>query len=115
MYFFRGAQWQIDEKWLRAHGGKLMVHTPSLQEEAEEIKRRIKFTPDRRVVNTMPAEKTVRNMELNFGPQHPAAHGVLRLVSAGRRVGLIPKIYKIYIYIFGFRGYSMKLVLLMMD
>ena len=22
----------------------------------------------------------VRNMQLNFGPQHPAAHGVLRLV-----------------------------------
>merc|ERR1719180_62601 len=25
-------------------------------------------------------EKFVRNMQLNFGPQHPAAHGVLRLV-----------------------------------
>uniref|UniRef100_A0A182Y825 Complex I-49kD n=1 Tax=Anopheles stephensi TaxID=30069 RepID=A0A182Y825_ANOST len=27
-----------------------------------------------------PVEKTVRNLKLNFGPQHPAAHGVLRLV-----------------------------------
>lgn len=27
-----------------------------------------------------PTEKQVRNMVLNFGPQHPAAHGVLRLV-----------------------------------
>lgn len=26
------------------------------------------------------AEKAVRNLSLNFGPQHPAAHGVLRLV-----------------------------------
>ena len=26
------------------------------------------------------AEKGVTNMTLNFGPQHPAAHGVLRLV-----------------------------------
>ncbi len=25
-------------------------------------------------------EKHVQNIELNFGPQHPAAHGVLRLV-----------------------------------
>uniref|UniRef100_A0A646QJ28 Complex I-49kD n=1 Tax=Hemiscolopendra marginata TaxID=943146 RepID=A0A646QJ28_9MYRI len=27
-----------------------------------------------------PIEKSVRNLTLNFGPQHPAAHGVLRLV-----------------------------------
>lgn len=25
-------------------------------------------------------EKNVRNMSVNFGPQHPAAHGVLRMV-----------------------------------
>lgn len=28
----------------------------------------------------VPVEKSVRNLTLNFGPQHPAAHGVLRLV-----------------------------------
>lgn len=28
----------------------------------------------------MIVEKAVRNVEINFGPQHPAAHGVLRLV-----------------------------------
>lgn len=27
-----------------------------------------------------PIEKKVKNMVLNFGPQHPAAHGVLRLI-----------------------------------
>lgn len=27
-----------------------------------------------------PAEKGVSNLTINFGPQHPAAHGVLRLV-----------------------------------
>ena len=27
-----------------------------------------------------PIEKKIRNINLNFGPQHPAAHGVLRLV-----------------------------------
>ena len=26
------------------------------------------------------AEASVRNFTINFGPQHPAAHGVLRLV-----------------------------------
>ena len=26
------------------------------------------------------AEAEVRNFTINFGPQHPAAHGVLRLV-----------------------------------
>ena len=26
------------------------------------------------------AEKHVQNIVINFGPQHPAAHGVLRLV-----------------------------------
>lgn len=25
-------------------------------------------------------EKKIENMTINFGPQHPAAHGVLRLV-----------------------------------
>lgn len=27
-----------------------------------------------------PTEKEVKNITINFGPQHPAAHGVLRLV-----------------------------------
>ncbi|KAE9554859.1 hypothetical protein FO519_001974 [Halicephalobus sp. NKZ332] len=31
-------------------------------------------------VGGMPREKALENMILNFGPQHPAAHGVLRLV-----------------------------------
>jgi NADH-quinone oxidoreductase subunit D len=26
------------------------------------------------------AERQIKNFTLNFGPQHPAAHGVLRLV-----------------------------------
>ena len=26
------------------------------------------------------AEAQVRNFNINFGPQHPAAHGVLRLI-----------------------------------
>ncbi len=30
--------------------------------------------------DTLPGEQKIRNFNINFGPQHPAAHGVLRLV-----------------------------------
>ena len=30
--------------------------------------------------DAMTGEQTIRNFNINFGPQHPAAHGVLRLV-----------------------------------
>ena len=33
------------------------------------------YTPD-----TLTHEQRIRNFNINFGPQHPAAHGVLRLV-----------------------------------
>ena len=32
------------------------------------------------IINDKKAEDQVRNFNINFGPQHPAAHGVLRLV-----------------------------------
>lgn len=44
------------------------------------------------------AEQTIQNIKLNFGPQHPAAHGVLRLIleldgeiviSADPHIGLL--------------------------
>ena len=28
----------------------------------------------------VPVDKSVQNIALNFGPQHPAAHGVLRMI-----------------------------------
>lgn len=31
-------------------------------------------------ITKAPIEKEVKNVTINFGPQHPAAHGVLRLV-----------------------------------
>jgi len=34
----------------------------------------------RTMPETAPEERQVRNFNINFGPQHPAAHGVLRLV-----------------------------------
>lgn len=39
------------------------------------VNRRFFLATERQVM-----ERTVKNMQLNFGPQHPAAHGVLRLV-----------------------------------
>ena len=30
-------------------------------------------------------EQSIRNFNINFGPQHPAAHGVLRMVRVLRR------------------------------
>ncbi len=35
---------------------------------------------DERAATTLDGEQRIRNFNLNFGPQHPAAHGVLRLV-----------------------------------
>ena len=31
-------------------------------------------------VDTLTGEQRIRNFNINFGPQHPAAHGVLRMV-----------------------------------
>ena len=31
-------------------------------------------------LRTRPKERKIQNMVINFGPQHPAAHGVLRLI-----------------------------------
>ena len=31
-------------------------------------------------MNEITFKKDIKNFTLNFGPQHPAAHGVLRLV-----------------------------------
>ena len=35
---------------------------------------------DRFSDEALPGEQTIRNFNINFGPQHPAAHGVLRMV-----------------------------------
>jgi NADH-quinone oxidoreductase subunit D len=35
---------------------------------------------DGNVTDALPGEQSIRNFNINFGPQHPAAHGVLRLV-----------------------------------
>ncbi|XP_026809173.1 NADH-ubiquinone oxidoreductase 49 kDa subunit [Rhopalosiphum maidis] len=57
-------------------------------EEMKKFERPVMFVPeeagDWKVEawnsNPQPVEREVKNMTINFGPQHPAAHGVLRLV-----------------------------------
>lgn len=43
------------------------------------MKKRLK-SPGRKVLDVMSAPVEIENYTVNFGPQHPAAHGVLRLV-----------------------------------
>uniref|UniRef100_A0A2K5UE23 NADH dehydrogenase [ubiquinone] iron-sulfur protein 2, mitochondrial n=1 Tax=Macaca fascicularis TaxID=9541 RepID=A0A2K5UE23_MACFA len=63
-------QWQPDVEWAQQFGGAAMY--PS--KETAHWK-----PPPWSDVNP-PKDTMVKNMTLNFGPQHPAAHGVLRLV-----------------------------------
>lgn len=39
-----------------------------------------KNTYDDGSMDALTGEQAIRNFNINFGPQHPAAHGVLRLV-----------------------------------
>uniref|UniRef100_A0A8C5HBF7 NADH dehydrogenase [ubiquinone] iron-sulfur protein 2, mitochondrial n=1 Tax=Gouania willdenowi TaxID=441366 RepID=A0A8C5HBF7_GOUWI len=65
----RQKQWQPDVEWTEQFAGAVMYPAAS---------NKWKHPPwnDK----DPPAEKGVSNLTINFGPQHPAAHGVLRLV-----------------------------------
>ncbi|KAF2364012.1 NAD(P)H-quinone oxidoreductase subunit D/H [Trinorchestia longiramus] len=67
------ASWYPDEKYVEAYDVPFLW--PEHVEVSDEKKKMMSY-------NSMlaPVEKKVTNMVLNFGPQHPAAHGVLRLV-----------------------------------
>ncbi|XP_049793328.1 NADH-ubiquinone oxidoreductase 49 kDa subunit-like [Schistocerca nitens] len=67
----RGAKkWFPDPEYMKQFEGPVMY--------PNEITAKWKMPPYNNKL--APVEKTVQNMTLNFGPQHPAAHGVLRLV-----------------------------------
>ena len=70
----RGAKtWVPDAEFLKQYESPIMV--PPFEAEGT------KWTlPIESVRYEPPVEKKVANLQLNFGPQHPAAHGVLRLV-----------------------------------
>ncbi|KAF9807427.1 hypothetical protein SFRURICE_005385 [Spodoptera frugiperda] len=63
-------RWMPDAEYLKQFEGAVIY--------PDEVTSLLKHPPYHGVV--APGEKQVRNMVLNFGPQHPAAHGVLRLV-----------------------------------
>lgn len=48
------------------------MYSPAMKKPKKEAGRKLR--------NTLMAEKQIKNYNINFGPQHPAAHGVLRLV-----------------------------------
>ncbi|XP_052864699.1 NADH-ubiquinone oxidoreductase 49 kDa subunit-like [Anopheles cruzii] len=68
--FRKAGKWFPDEEFIDQFKGPVMY--------PDAVTSRWKIPPWNSKI--APVEKTVRNMALNFGPQHPAAHGVLRLV-----------------------------------
>ena len=65
-----GATWAPDAEWIKQFDGPVLL-PPEEQD---------KNLPPPWTHKLAPIEKKVRNVTINFGPQHPAAHGVLRLV-----------------------------------
>ncbi|NWR26079.1 NDUS2 protein, partial [Emberiza fucata] len=66
----RSRQWQPDLEWAQQYAGAIMY--PSKATE--------KWVPPPWNDKDPVAHKKVSSLTINFGPQHPAAHGVLRLV-----------------------------------
>ncbi|XP_070138457.1 NADH-ubiquinone oxidoreductase 49 kDa subunit isoform X1 [Drosophila bipectinata] len=64
------AKWYPDPEFMQQFSGPVMY--------PDDVTSLWKVPPWNSKV--IPVEKSVRNLTLNFGPQHPAAHGVLRLV-----------------------------------
>ncbi|RWS21661.1 NADH-ubiquinone oxidoreductase 49 kDa subunit-like protein [Leptotrombidium deliense] len=62
-------RWYPDEEWYKQFEGHVLYN-----EDLRWYKPKMRWNEERVV------ERTVKNMVINFGPQHPAAHGVLRLV-----------------------------------
>ncbi|XP_019869138.1 NADH-ubiquinone oxidoreductase 49 kDa subunit [Aethina tumida] len=66
----QNAKWYPDEEWMSSFDGPVMYPDENTKNWAMQPWNAKKA----------PTEKDVKNITLNFGPQHPAAHGVLRLV-----------------------------------
>lgn len=68
------ATWYPDAKWMYKFKGPVLM--------PEELPETGMYRSNQNIynLNDHPIERKCRNIQLNFGPQHPAAHGVLRLV-----------------------------------
>lgn len=64
------AKWFPDAEYVKQFNGSVMYPT-----EATDKYYKIFYNS-----TVKPVERKLRNMWINFGPQHPAAHGVLRLI-----------------------------------
>lgn len=65
-----GATWSPDLEYYKQFDMPILL--PKDDNRLWKVSTETKYEP--------PVEKSVTNINLNFGPQHPAAHGVLRLV-----------------------------------
>nr|XP_022910241.1 NADH-ubiquinone oxidoreductase 49 kDa subunit-like [Onthophagus taurus] len=66
----RTHRWCPDAEFFQQFNGAVINEPPGL-----------KIPPPRWNDKVEPANVTIQNLAINFGPQHPAAHGVLRLVT----------------------------------
>jgi NADH dehydrogenase (ubiquinone) Fe-S protein 2 len=64
-------KWYPDAEFMKEWSGAVMY--------PDEVTSKWKVPPLNGKMYPAP-EKSVRNLSINFGPQHPAAHGVLRMV-----------------------------------
>jgi len=83
-------QWNPDKEFLEQFNRPVMYPVENLEWTPPEKESFLAMPPM--------AEQTLQNVKLNFGPQHPAAHGVLRLIleldgeivlSADPHIGLL--------------------------
>ncbi|XP_047987948.1 NADH-ubiquinone oxidoreductase 49 kDa subunit [Leguminivora glycinivorella] len=66
----RGHKWFPDAEYVKQYSGPAIWSTPEMEKY---------YTPIYHG-RLPPVERKLKNMWINFGPQHPAAHGVLRLI-----------------------------------
>lgn len=85
-----GHQWNPDAEFIESFNKPLVYSDEKLDWKPP--------TKESALAHPQVAQQTIENIKLNFGPQHPAAHGVLRLIleldgeiviSADPHIGLL--------------------------